>query len=107
MVRRLLVQARPAPRRTRAGKRFVSQPSATAGTVGQDLTTRGRLGFVQPNRARARRSRRIGQRQRLGKADREYAGDLRTLVSPEDVAEAERVAERLARAMRYRLSRRR
>jgi uncharacterized protein with von Willebrand factor type A (vWA) domain len=33
--------------------------------------------------------------------------DLRTLVSPEDVAEAERIAERLARAMRYRLSRRR
>ena len=33
--------------------------------------------------------------------------DLRTLVSPEDVAEAERIAERLARAMRYRLCRRR
>ncbi len=33
--------------------------------------------------------------------------DLRTLVSPEDVAEAERIAERLACAMRYRLSRRR
>jgi uncharacterized protein len=33
--------------------------------------------------------------------------DLRTLVSPEDVAEAERIAERLARAMRYRLLRRR
>ncbi len=33
--------------------------------------------------------------------------DLRNLVSPEDVAEAERVAGRLARAMRYRLSRRR
>ena len=33
--------------------------------------------------------------------------DLRNLVSPEDVAEAERIAGRLARAMRYRLSRRR
>jgi uncharacterized protein with von Willebrand factor type A (vWA) domain len=33
--------------------------------------------------------------------------DLRLLVSPEDMAEAERVAERLARAIRYRLSRRR
>ncbi|MGA8379683.1 MAG: VWA domain-containing protein [Stellaceae bacterium] len=33
--------------------------------------------------------------------------DLRNLVSPEDVAEAERIALRLARAMRYRLSRRR
>jgi uncharacterized protein with von Willebrand factor type A (vWA) domain len=33
--------------------------------------------------------------------------DLRTLVTPEEIAEAERIAERLARAMRYRLSRRR
>jgi uncharacterized protein with von Willebrand factor type A (vWA) domain len=33
--------------------------------------------------------------------------DLRTLVTPEAVAEAERVADRLARAIRYRLSRRR
>jgi uncharacterized protein len=33
--------------------------------------------------------------------------DLRRLASAEDVAEAERLAERLARAMRYRLSRRR
>ena len=33
--------------------------------------------------------------------------DLRHLVTPEAVAEAERVAERLARAIRYRLSRRR
>ena len=33
--------------------------------------------------------------------------DLRQLVSAEDIAEAERVAERLARALRYRLSRRR
>lgn len=33
--------------------------------------------------------------------------DLRTLTSAEDAAEAERLAERLARAMRYRLSRRR
>jgi uncharacterized protein with von Willebrand factor type A (vWA) domain len=33
--------------------------------------------------------------------------DLRTLVTPEEAAEAERIAERLARAIRYRLSRRR
>jgi uncharacterized protein with von Willebrand factor type A (vWA) domain len=33
--------------------------------------------------------------------------DLRTLLTPEEVAEAERIAERLARAIRYRLSRRR
>lgn len=33
--------------------------------------------------------------------------DLRQLVTPEEVAEAERIAERLARAIRYRLSRRR
>jgi len=33
--------------------------------------------------------------------------DLRTLVNPEEIAEAERVANRLARAIRYRLSRRR
>ncbi|MGO8921034.1 MAG: vWA domain-containing protein [Stellaceae bacterium] len=33
--------------------------------------------------------------------------DLRNLVSPEDIAAAERLAERLARALRYRLSRRR
>lgn len=33
--------------------------------------------------------------------------DLRALVSPEDMAEAERLAERLARVLRYRLSRRR
>ena len=33
--------------------------------------------------------------------------DLRTLVSPEDIALAEQVVERLARAIRYRLSRRR
>jgi uncharacterized protein with von Willebrand factor type A (vWA) domain len=33
--------------------------------------------------------------------------DLRQLASADDVAEAERIAERLARAMRYRLSRRR
>lgn len=33
--------------------------------------------------------------------------DLRTLVDPEDIALAERVAEQLARAIRYRLSRRR
>ena len=33
--------------------------------------------------------------------------DLRTLVSPDDVAEAERIALHLARAIRYRLSRRR
>jgi uncharacterized protein with von Willebrand factor type A (vWA) domain len=33
--------------------------------------------------------------------------DLRLLVTPEEVAEAERIAERLARAIRYRLSRRR
>jgi uncharacterized protein with von Willebrand factor type A (vWA) domain len=33
--------------------------------------------------------------------------DLRMLTSAEDVAEAERIAERLARALRYRLSRRR
>lgn len=33
--------------------------------------------------------------------------DLRRLVSPQDIAEAERVASRLARAIRYRLSRRR
>src|SRR5205807_1653415 len=33
--------------------------------------------------------------------------DLRTLTSPADMAEAEAVAERLARAIRYRLSRRR
>lgn len=33
--------------------------------------------------------------------------DLRHLVTPEDIAAAERLAERLARAMRYRLSRRR
>ena len=33
--------------------------------------------------------------------------DLRMLVSPGDMAEAERIAERLARAIRYRLSRRR
>jgi uncharacterized protein with von Willebrand factor type A (vWA) domain len=32
--------------------------------------------------------------------------DLRTLVSPEEAAEAERIAERLARAIRYRLTRR-
>src|ERR1700719_786074 len=33
--------------------------------------------------------------------------DLRTLITPEEAAEAERIAERLARAIRYRLSRRR
>ncbi len=33
--------------------------------------------------------------------------DLRNLVSPEDIAAAERLAERLARVLRYRLSRRR
>jgi uncharacterized protein len=33
--------------------------------------------------------------------------DLRMLVTPEEIAEAERVADRLARAIRYRLSRRR
>ena len=33
--------------------------------------------------------------------------DLRTLVTPEEAAEAERIAERLARAIRYRLTRRR
>jgi len=33
--------------------------------------------------------------------------DLRTLMSPDEMAEAERTAERLARAIRYRLSRRR
>jgi uncharacterized protein len=33
--------------------------------------------------------------------------DLRTLVNPEEIAEAERIANRLARAIRYRLSRRR
>ncbi|HYM32582.1 MAG TPA: VWA domain-containing protein [Candidatus Cybelea sp.] len=33
--------------------------------------------------------------------------DLRTLVTPDEMAEAERTAERLARAIRYRLSRRR
>jgi uncharacterized protein with von Willebrand factor type A (vWA) domain len=33
--------------------------------------------------------------------------DLRTLVTPDETAEAERIAERLARAIRYRLSRRR
>jgi uncharacterized protein with von Willebrand factor type A (vWA) domain len=33
--------------------------------------------------------------------------DLRTLITPEEAVEAERIAERLARAIRYRLSRRR
>ena len=33
--------------------------------------------------------------------------DLRTLITPEEGVEAERIAERLARAIRYRLSRRR
>src|SRR4029077_1187980 len=33
--------------------------------------------------------------------------DLRTLITPEVAAEAERIAERLARAIRYRLTRRR
>jgi uncharacterized protein with von Willebrand factor type A (vWA) domain len=33
--------------------------------------------------------------------------DLRTLSTPEEIAEAERIAERLARAIRYRLTRRR
>lgn len=36
-----------------------------------------------------------------------WTTDLRQLVSPEDIAEAERIAQRLAVAIRYRLSRRR
>jgi uncharacterized protein with von Willebrand factor type A (vWA) domain len=36
-----------------------------------------------------------------------YKADLRSLVDPEDLAEAERIAARLAAAMRYRLTRRR
>jgi uncharacterized protein len=55
-----------------------------------------------------------------GEAPEEYGGpliaspsdalsraDLRTLVTPDEVAEAEQIADRLARAIRYRLSRRR
>ncbi len=46
---------------------------------------------------------------RLVSSRREALGrtDLRALTSPEEMAEAERIAEQLARAMRYRLSRRR
>jgi len=65
-----------------------SAPQAWTGSAGDD--TSGAEGPLVSSR-----------RETLARAD------LRRLTSPADIAEAERIAERLARAMRYRLSRRR